>query len=77
LDESTDSTGKTQLLAFSRFVCNGDINEQFFLFSKPLPETTVISVLTICHGSYISICTDNALSVSGSLKGYIATVQAK
>jgi hypothetical protein len=24
LDESTDITGKVQLLAFSRFVCNGD-----------------------------------------------------
>jgi hypothetical protein len=24
LDKSTDITGKAQLLAFSRFVCNGD-----------------------------------------------------
>jgi hypothetical protein len=39
LDESTDITGKAQLLAFSRFACNGDIIEQFS-FCKPLPEIT-------------------------------------
>ena len=36
LDESTDITGKAQLLAFIRFVCNEDITEQF-LFCKSLP----------------------------------------
>jgi hypothetical protein len=39
LDESTDINGKAQLLAFTWFVCNGDITEQF-LFCKLLPETT-------------------------------------
>jgi hypothetical protein len=39
LDESTDITGKAQLIAFSRTDCNGAITEQF-LFCKPLPETT-------------------------------------
>ena len=29
LDESTDITGKAQLLAFIRFVCKEDIIEQF------------------------------------------------
>jgi hypothetical protein len=29
LDESTYITGKFQLLAFSRYVCNEDITEQF------------------------------------------------
>jgi hypothetical protein len=38
-DESTDITGKAQLLAFRRFVFNGHAIEQF-LFCKPLPETT-------------------------------------
>jgi hypothetical protein len=36
LDESTDITGKAQLLALRKFVCNGDITEQF-LSCKPLP----------------------------------------
>ena len=39
LDESTDITGKGQLLTFIRFVWEDDIIEQF-LFCKPLPETT-------------------------------------
>jgi hypothetical protein len=39
LDKSTDITGKAKLLAFSMFVCNGDITEQF-LFCKPFAETT-------------------------------------
>jgi hypothetical protein len=39
LDELSDITGKAQLLIFRKFVCNGDIIEQF-LFCKPLPETT-------------------------------------
>jgi hypothetical protein len=39
LDESTDITGEAQLVAFSKFGCNGDIIEQF-LIRKPLPETT-------------------------------------
>jgi hypothetical protein len=36
LNESTDITGKAQLLALRKFVCNGDITEQF-LSCKPLP----------------------------------------
>jgi hypothetical protein len=63
LNESTDITGKAQILEFNRSVCNGDITEQL-LFCKPLPETTkakillmlptVISVLMICHGNHAS-----------------------
>jgi hypothetical protein len=63
LDETTDITDKVQLIAFSRFVCNADITEQF-MFCKPLPETkyantflmllTVISVSMICHGNHAS-----------------------
>jgi hypothetical protein len=73
LDESTDITGKAHLLAFSRFVCNGDIIEQF-LFCKPLPELTKGQDLLDVVNSYfspqdlswkscISICTDGAPSM--------------
>jgi hypothetical protein len=80
LDKSTDSTGKSQLLAFSRSACNRDIEK--FLFCKPLPETTkpiflmlsrVISVLS--WESCISI--ESAPSMSGSLKGFVVLVKRK
>jgi hypothetical protein len=31
LDDSADITGKTQLLAFRRFVCNGGYHRKFFI----------------------------------------------
>jgi hypothetical protein len=37
-DEATDITGKAQLIAFSKFVFNGDITE-ISLICRPLPET--------------------------------------
>jgi hypothetical protein len=87
LDESTDITEKAQLVAFSRFVCNGDIIEQF-LFFKPLPEITkgqdslvvvnsYISSHNLSWKSFISICTDCAPSMSGSLKGFVILVKQK
>jgi hypothetical protein len=80
--KSTEITGKSQLLALSRFVCNGDVTEQF-LFGRPLPETTnirdILDVVDSYFSSYdlsskprISICTAGAPSVSGSLKGFVA-----
>jgi hypothetical protein len=53
LDKSTDITGKAQLLAFSRFVFNGDITEQF-LFCKPLPEATKGQNILDAVDSYFS-----------------------
>jgi hypothetical protein len=87
LDESTDITGKTQLLAFSKFVHNADIIEQF-LFCKPLPETAkyqdileAVDINFSCHDSSwkscISICTEGAPSVLGSLKGFVALAKQK
>jgi hypothetical protein len=63
LDKASDISGNAQFLALNRFVCNGDITEQF-LFCKTLWNqqnakaflmlSTVISVLTICHGNNAS-----------------------
>jgi len=39
LDESTDVTGKPQVMTFVRFICDNELIEQF-LFCKDLPETT-------------------------------------
>jgi hypothetical protein len=87
LDESTDITGKAQLLAASRLVCNGDITEQF-LFYKPFPETTtgqdildvVASYFSSQHLSWklcISICMDDAPFMSGSLKEFVALAKKR
>ncbi|KAL4107274.1 hypothetical protein QTP88_017647 [Uroleucon formosanum] len=60
LDESTDVTGKPQVMTFLRFICDNELIEQF-LFCKDLPETTknktfliwlpIILPLPIYHGS--------------------------
>jgi hypothetical protein len=55
-------TGKAQLLVFSRVICDGDITEQLF-FCKPLAETTVISVLAICHGNHAAASARTLLSL--------------
>ncbi|KAL4083781.1 hypothetical protein QTP88_029097 [Uroleucon formosanum] len=62
LDESTDVTGKPQVMTFLRFICDNELIEQF-LFCKDLPETTknktfliwlpIILPLPIYHGSFV------------------------
>jgi hypothetical protein len=87
LDKSTDITGKAQLLAFNRSVCNGDIIEQF-LFCKPLPETSkgqdILDVVNSYFNSHdlswkscISICMGGAPSMLGSLKGFVTLAKQK
>jgi hypothetical protein len=87
LGKLTDNTGKVQLLAFSRFVFNEHLTEDF-LFCKSLPETTkdqdILDVVNSYFSSHvlswklcISICTDGAHSMSGSLKVFVALAKRK
>lgn len=87
LDEFTDVSGKAQLVAFVRFVYKAEIVEQF-LFCRQLQETTkeqdifnVVDNYFNLHkftwSSCISICTDDARSMSRCLKGFVALAQKK
>jgi len=85
VDESTDISGKAQLLAFIRFVNDDDITENFFC-CKELPETTkgqdVFNTMTAYLESLnlnwhlcVGICTDGAPPMTGCLKGFAALVK--
>lgn len=87
VDESTDISGKAQLLVFVRMVVDDDIIENFFC-CKTLPETTrgedgfkvlddhLLSV-NLSWDNCIGICTDGAPSMTGSIKGFISLVKKK
>ncbi len=81
VDESTDITGKAQLLAFVQFENEGETMENYFC-CKELPETAnahnffniLSSYLESCGFSWnrcIGICTDGAPSMIGSVQGFI------
>jgi hypothetical protein len=85
VDESTDMTNKTQLLAFVLFENEGEI-VKIFCRCKELPETTKgqdifnisSSYLESCGLSWnhcVGICTDGAPSVIGSMKGFVTHVK--
>ncbi|CAI6348387.1 unnamed protein product [Macrosiphum euphorbiae] len=87
VDESTDISGKSQLLVFVRIVVDDDIIENFFC-CKTLHETTrgedVFKVLddhllsvNLSWDNCIGICTDGAPSMTGSIKGFIFLVKKK
>ncbi|KAL4100732.1 hypothetical protein QTP88_020766 [Uroleucon formosanum] len=87
VDESTDISGKVQLLVFVRMVVDDDIIENFFC-CKTLPKTTrgedVFKVLddhlllvNLSWDNCIGICTDGAPSMTGSIKGFISLVKKK
>lgn len=87
VDESTDISGKAQLLAFIRTVVEDDFIENFFC-CKELPETTrgedIFNVLDaylkssdLSWADCIGICTDGAPSMTGSVKGFVTLVQER
>ena len=85
VDESTDSSGKAQLLAFIRFIENDAIVEEF-LCCKELPETTrgqdIYDTLTSYLNRWdmnwekcVGICTDGCPSMTASVKGFVTLVR--
>ena len=87
VDETTDITGKAQLLVFVRFENEGEIIENF-LCCKDLPETTkghdIFNILSSYLESYnlswnqcVRICTDGAPSMIGSVQGFVSSVKEK
>ena len=87
VDETTNITGKAQLLAFVRFENEGEIMENF-LCCKELPETTkghdIFNILSSYLESYnlswnqrVGICTDGAPSMIGSVQGFVSPAKEK
>ncbi len=79
VDETTDITGKGQLLAFARFENEGEIMEIYFAVKncQTLPKATTFSTsclltwnLVICHGTNaLESALDGAPSMIGSVQG--------
>ncbi len=87
VDESTDITGKAQLLAFVRFENEDEIMENYFC-CKELSQTTkahdisniLSSYLESCGFSWnrsVGICTDGASSIISSPKGFVSRMKEK
>ena len=85
VDESTDITGKAQLLVFIRFIDDEFIVKDF-LCCKELPETTkgqdIFDVINLylkhCElkrKNCVGICNDGALSMTRCLKGFVFNAQ--
>lgn len=87
IDESTDITGKAQLLAYIRIISDGKLLSEYF-FCDELRETTtgedifdLVDSKTQQFGMdwkhCISICMDGARSMQGSKKGFAALFSEK
>ena len=87
VDESTDITNKCHVIAFVRFINEGEITENF-LCCKELPETTkgqdIFNTLSVyleerrlLWERCIGICTDGAPSMTGKIKGFVSLVKEK
>lgn len=87
LDETTDVSQLSQLLAYARFVSENQIEEEF-LFCKPLTTTAkaedVMNIVSnffqeenLSWEKLIGVCTDGAPSMLGSKSGFATLVKKK
>ena len=87
VDESTDRTGKSHLLAFIRVINNETLVNEF-LFCKELKGTTKgedvfqlvdenILLSELQWSNCVSVCTDGCPSTRGKNKGFVANVLQK
>ena len=85
VDESTEISGKAQLIAFIWFVSDGKISDQFFC-CKELKErmtgqdtfdtlSKYLEENELTWKKCIGQCTDGALSTIGSIKGFVSLVK--
>ena len=82
VDESTDISGKGQLIAFIRFVIDGKISDQFFCCKKLKDRTTgqdIFDTLSkyleeneLTWKECVGLCTDGVPSMIGSIKGFVS-----
>lgn len=83
-DESTDISGKAQLLVFIRYIADNKIVEQF-LCCKELQTATGQEVFNTVNkylqnaglswASCVGVCTDGAPSMLGTVKGFVTLVK--
>ncbi|XP_008185178.1 zinc finger BED domain-containing protein 5-like [Acyrthosiphon pisum] len=87
LDESTDVSGKSQLISFIRFVNEEKIIEQFLLCRELQTTTTGVDIFNAVDNYFeennmvwsncISICTDGAAAMTGRFKGFLTLTKNK
>ncbi|XP_067131372.1 zinc finger BED domain-containing protein 5-like [Centruroides vittatus] len=85
IDESTDISGRAQLLAYIRYI-DGNVIATNFFFCKQLPERATGEEIFRVTNEYVlqnelkwkdcvSVCTDGAAAMTGRVKGSVAQVR--
>jgi hypothetical protein len=87
LDESTDVSGKSQLIYFIRFVNGKKIIEQFLFCCELQTTITRVDIFNAVNNYFkennmiwsncISICTDGAVAMTGRFKGFLTRTKNK